>query len=67
MTSSKEVISALKADGWVEDRSNGSHRIFTHPTKPGHISVPHPRKDMIVGTLKSIERRSGLVFSKRGR
>lgn len=57
---SREVIAALKADGWVEDRVRGSHHIFVHPTKPGIVTVPHPRKDFPIGTLKSIEKQSGL-------
>ena len=43
---SQEVIDTLKADGWVLNRVKGSHHIFTHPTKGGHVTVPHPRKDM---------------------
>lgn len=65
MTSSKEVINTLVANGWVEDRTRGSHHIFTHPTKSGHVTVPHPRKDMRISTLKSIERQSGLSIIKR--
>lgn len=57
---SREVIAALKADGWELDRVKGDHHQFRHPTKPGTVTVPHPRKDFPVGTLKSIERQSGL-------
>jgi predicted RNA binding protein YcfA (HicA-like mRNA interferase family) len=31
-----------------------------HPTKPGIVTVPHPKKDMPIGTLRSIEKQSGL-------
>ncbi len=61
---SQEVIDALKADGWVLDRVKGSHHIFTHPTKKGHVTVPHPRKDMAIATLKSIERQSGVSLKR---
>jgi len=60
MTSSLEVISILKENGWIHVRTTGSHHIFKHPTKPGHVTVPHPRKDLTMKTLKSIERQSGL-------
>lgn len=62
MTTSQEVIDALKADGWTLDRVRGSHHIFKNPRKPGHVTVPHPRKDMMRATLRSIERQSGLKF-----
>jgi len=57
---SREVIAALKADGWTLDRVTGSHHIFRHPAKPGTVTVPHPRKDIPIGTLKSIERQTGI-------
>ena len=55
---SREVIAALKADGWTLDRVTGSPHIFRHPTKPGTVAVPHPRKDIPLGTLKAIERQT---------
>ena len=61
---SQEVIDTLKADGWVLNRVKGSHHIFTHPTKGGHVTVPHPRKDMALPTLRSIERQCGLVIRR---
>ena len=60
MTSSLEVISILKENGWIHVRTTGSHHIFKHPAKTGHVTVPHPRKDLTMKTLKSIERQSGL-------
>jgi predicted RNA binding protein YcfA (HicA-like mRNA interferase family) len=59
MTDSKEVIRRLKADGWVEVAVRGSHRQFKHPSKPGRVTVPHPRKDIPQGTLLSIMRQAG--------
>jgi predicted RNA binding protein YcfA (HicA-like mRNA interferase family) len=31
-----------------------------HETKTGIVTVPHPKKDLPKGTLKSIERQAGL-------
>jgi predicted RNA binding protein YcfA (HicA-like mRNA interferase family) len=31
-----------------------------HPIKYGRVTVPHPRKDIPYGTLKSIEKAIGL-------
>jgi predicted RNA binding protein YcfA (HicA-like mRNA interferase family) len=33
---------------------------FKHHTKPGLVTVPHPEKDLPIGTLKSIENPSAL-------
>lgn len=57
---SQEVIDLLKKDGWLLDRVRGSHHIFKHPLKKGHVTVPHPRKEMVVATLRSIEKQCGL-------
>lgn len=57
---SRDIISALEADGWVQVAQKGSHKQFKHPTKAGRVTVPHPVKDMPIGTLVSIERQSGV-------
>ena len=60
--SSREVIQALKADGWDVVNIVGNHHQFKHPTKPGRVTVKHPDKDIPRKTLDSIERQSGLRF-----
>ena len=50
---SREVIEALKADGWTEVRVKGSHHQFKHPKKKGTVTVSHPEKDFPIGTLKA--------------
>ncbi len=57
---SKELIKQLLADGWVLDRTKGSHNIFVHPLKPGHISIPHPKKDLGVGLVQKILKKAFL-------
>ena len=57
---SDEIIAALKADGWREVARRGSHAQFKHPSKSGRVTVPHPRRDVAIGTLRSIERQSGV-------
>ena len=58
--SSHELIRALEADGWTRVGRTGNHILFKHKSKPGTITVPHPAKDLPAGTLKSIEKASGL-------
>lgn len=61
--SSREILKMLKADGWYEVRCVGDHHQFRHETKPGLVTLPHPRKDLPPKTLKSIEQQSGLKFN----
>lgn len=61
--SSREVIRTLLADGWRQVAQAGSHVQLKHPSKPGRVTVPHPNKDLKIGTLKSIERQSGLKLT----
>ena len=57
---SRAVIGKLEADGWREVRQTGSHKQFRHPDKPGTVTVPHPKKDLPTGTLRSISKASGV-------
>jgi predicted RNA binding protein YcfA (HicA-like mRNA interferase family) len=60
---SRTVIAKIEAAGWREVRQKGSHKQFKHPTLPGLVTVPHPKRDLPIGTLRSIERVSGVVLS----
>jgi predicted RNA binding protein YcfA (HicA-like mRNA interferase family) len=57
---SRDVIRVLEAEGWVLKRVTGSHHHFMHPASPGIATVPHPKKDLPIGTLRSIERQTRL-------
>jgi predicted RNA binding protein YcfA (HicA-like mRNA interferase family) len=56
---SRDVIRRLLREGWRLVRSKGSHRQFMHPDRPGLVTVPHPKKQLPTGTLKSIFRQAG--------
>ncbi len=56
---SKDIIKRLTREGWVKVGGKGDHEKFKHPDKPGHVVVPHPRKDMPTGTLKNIFKQAG--------
>lgn len=51
---SKDLIKALETNGWVLRGSKGSHHVFRHPRKAGHITVPHPKKDLGIGLVQKI-------------
>lgn len=57
---SRDVIKLIESDGWVHVRTSGDHYHYKHPTRPGLVTVPHPQKDIPIGTLKSIEKQSGI-------
>jgi len=52
---SRDVIKLLREDGWFDVGKKGSHLQFKHSSKPGRVTVPHPKKDLPLGTLRSIE------------
>lgn len=57
---SRKLIKLLEADGWQQVAQKGSHVQFTHPDKPGRVTVPHPDRDLPKGTVASIYRQAGL-------
>jgi len=57
----REILKALKEDGWYLVTTEGSHRQFKHPSKPGRVTVSgHPSDDIHPKTLKSILTQAGL-------
>lgn len=57
---SKDLIRLVEREGWVLRRVRGSHHQFKHPTKPGLVTIPHPKRDMPQGTVKNILRQAGI-------
>jgi len=57
---SKALIKQLEDDGWVLRSVKGSHHIFTHPGKSGHITVPHPKLDLGKGLVHKLLKQAGL-------
>jgi len=58
--SSREILKILHKDGWVEKNQRGSHMQLVHPTKPGKVTVPHPKKDLDPKTVRTIPKQAGL-------
>lgn len=57
----REIIRLVESDGWLLDRTRGSHRQFKHATKRGVVTVAgKPSDDLAPGTLNSILKQSGL-------
>ena len=66
MMSSREVIRILEKDGWQHVKTTGDHFQFKHPEKPGKVTVAHPKKNLGIKDIISIERQSGLKIRRRG-
>jgi predicted RNA binding protein YcfA (HicA-like mRNA interferase family) len=59
--SGKEVCAILARHGFVEVRRRGSHIVMQKKKDNGTITVPGPaHKEILMGTLLSIIRQSGL-------
>ena len=57
----RELIRTIKDDGWMQVRIRGSHRQFTHPVKPGTVTVSGKAGiDVPPGTLNSVLKQAGL-------
>jgi predicted RNA binding protein YcfA (HicA-like mRNA interferase family) len=58
----REALDLLRRDGWIAVKGTGtSHRQFTHPTKPGRVTVSGKESgDLTPKTWASILRQAGL-------
>ena len=57
---SKELIKTIEKDGWVLRGSKGSHHVFNHPHRAGHITVPHPKKDLGIGLVQKLLKQAAM-------
>lgn len=57
--SSRENIRRLIDDGWLLVRTKGSHHQYKHSAKPGLVTVPHPKRDPPMGTVRAIFKQAG--------
>lgn len=57
---SEDLIRMLEEDGWVLERIKGSHHTFKKEGRQEILTVPHPKKDLPIGTLNSILKTAGL-------
>ncbi|HEY1742499.1 MAG TPA: type II toxin-antitoxin system HicA family toxin [Granulicella sp.] len=56
----RDILRRLAEDGWTLKAQRGSHRQFTHPLKPGKVTIAgHPSDEPPEGTYQSIKRQAG--------
>lgn len=53
---SKDIIKLAEQNGWVLVRTRGSHHQFKKAGVPMLLTIPHPKKDLPIGTLRQIEK-----------
>ena len=58
--SSTDLIRLVEADGWYLRKVTGSHHHYKHPTKPGIVTIPHPKKSLPKGTVRAILKQAQL-------
>jgi predicted RNA binding protein YcfA (HicA-like mRNA interferase family) len=56
-TDSRKIIQRLKAEGYELVSISGSHHKFRKDGKT--VIVPHPKKDLPVGTARAIAKQAG--------
>ena len=56
---SRSILRRLEREGWVVVSIQGSHHKLTRPDRSYPIIVPHPRKDLPIGTARAIARAAG--------
>lgn len=62
----KEVIKKLRAEGWTFS-AGGRHMIATSPDGKKRVPIPvHGPRDISIGTLKAIEKQTGVSMTGRG-
>ena len=56
-TSSRKIMQKLEADGFRLVSINGSHQKFRKGDRT--VILPHPKKDLPVGTVRQIYKQAG--------
>ena len=56
---SRKIIQRLKDDGFVLVAVSGSHHKFRKDGRT--VIVPHPKKDLPLGTARSIAKQAGWI------
>ena len=63
--SSREVIRIIEADGWFEVACVGSHHQFKLATKPGRVTIPHPKRKLPLGTVRNIFKQARINLKEK--
>ena len=56
----KELERLVRKDGWYYFKTQGSHKHFKHPNKPGKVTIPQHKGDLDIKTVNSVYKQAGL-------
>lgn len=56
---SRDIIRRLLSEGYQELSVRGSHHKFVHPVLRRRVIVPHPKRDLPLGTVRAIYKDAG--------
>ena len=56
----REIEKIILADGWQFKQAKGSHFQYTHPEKPGKVTIPKHPGDIAPKIVKLIFKQAGL-------
>ena len=56
----QELERLLRKDGWYHFKTQGSHKHFKHPSKPGKVTIPQHKGDLDIKTVNSACKQAGL-------
>lgn len=59
LTDSRDIIQRLRQDGFELVSVRGSHHKFVHRERHLMVIVPHPKRDLPKGTVRSIYKQAG--------
>ncbi len=62
---SRDIIKRLERDGWRLARVTGDHHTFVKEGVSTLVTVPHPKRDLPIGTLRAIFRQAGWSWPPR--
>jgi predicted RNA binding protein YcfA (HicA-like mRNA interferase family) len=59
----REIVKRLQGEGWqVKRKGPGDHVQFSHPERPGKVTVDTGAKEIPTGTLRSIFNQAGWTW-----
>lgn len=56
----REMEQIILKDGWIFRSQEGSHRHYTHPSKPGKVTIPFHARELTKSVEYSILKQAGL-------
>ena len=59
LTNSADIIRRLRRDGFALKSTRGSHQKFLHEATKRMVIVPHPKRDIPIGTVHAIYKDAG--------